>query len=78
MISKGVFLAQMQVLMQAYNHSLPEASLETYYTFLSKEFDDDLFRQAVKAIVLSSRRFPAISDFMESKKGSNAPWYCCG
>jgi len=75
MISKGVFLAQMQVLMQAYNHGLPETSIETYYQFLTDAFDDEGFKRITGLIIRDNKRFPTIADFMEAQREA-APWYC--
>ncbi len=78
MISRPVFLEQIETLMAAFNYGLPEKSVAAYYDFLKSEFDDEGFRDVTEQIIKSNKRFPTVADFMEVKRAGQKPWYCCG
>lgn len=75
MISKSVFLQEIDTLVAAFNYTLPEQTIETYYRFLSPEFDDEGFQRAVACIVQDKKRFPAIADFLETRRGDSRDPY---
>lgn len=78
MISKDVFLHEMETLTAAFNYTLPERSIETYYSVLTTEFDDPDFQSTVSEIVRHNKRFPVVADFLEVKRAGDIPWYCRG
>lgn len=78
MISKSVFLQEIDTLMAAFNFAVPEKTIETYYSFLSPEFDDEGFQRAATCVVKYNKRFPTIADLLDVKQAANKPWYCRG
>ena len=72
MISKKVFLQNIELLMAAFNYTLPDKSVEVYYNQLKDECDDAKFERVVKDIIRHNKKFPLIADFVSD---FTPPWF---
>lgn len=69
MISKKIFLEQIEKLQTAFDEEVSESRFRVYYDTLSSDFTDKDFLEQVNVVLRNNFKFPAIAAFYRGEGG---------